>query len=186
MLADRHRIRSITRTFDATGINLLNMREITGLAVKRRSDDYMKARVVSAIVQAEKKTGYKLFPGTYTAEFRHATLIRNNNYTIRPIVIPGTNSTILSIKFGTNVVTANDTDVDANGTTIVYPPEGGWFTQANGYQGSMIVEYTAGGNVSNDIVDFIGIITRYNYFRRKEDSDLIKEMNADLYVMDEG
>ena len=157
------------------------IRSIAGITPFRLDDDKLDKRIVGAARMIERKTGLKLFPGTYTAEFRYPTLVRNNNHATRPLIIPGLSATATTIMLGdtdlTAMVGASQRTSDGLLSLALWPPDGGWLETLSNYRTcpSMLVEFTAGSQLPDEMQELVGITFRWRYDQRPEDQMILKE-----------
>ena len=174
------RIREITvdRSPGGSRFDRQAIRSIMGVTPFRLSDAKLDKRIVAAARHIERKTGLKLFPGTYSAEFLYERLLRNGNYADKPVMIPGLAPAVTSIKIGSTVITADITDRSPDGdiSLAIRPNARGWF---DGYDGggcpSVIVEFTAGSTIPDEMQELVGITGRWHYDSQKEDQMILQE-----------
>ena len=179
MRADRILERSVDRSPGGDRIDLQIIRSIAGITPFRLSDPKLHKRLVASARHIERKTGLKLFPGTYTAWFRYSTLIRNGNHAFRPLIIPGLAATAESIMLGSEDLTAA---VDADRRTsdglislALWPPTGGWLATCPRGTPSIQVDFSAGAEYPDEMQELLGITFRWHYDQRPEDQMILKE-----------
>lgn len=180
MLADRILERTVDRSPGGGRFNRQTIRSIAGITPGRLSDEKLDERIVAAAKHIERRTGLKLFPGTYTAEYRYASLVRNGNHVFRPLVVPGTAAAATSVMLGTVDLTAqvgsDRRTSDSTGTLYLWPPDSGWIaSQGDQCRPSIIVQFTAGNEIPLDMQELVGITFRWHYDQREEDMKILAE-----------
>ena len=199
MRADRTLDLQVDRTPGGSGFDRFNralIRQVTGLTPFRVPDARLDERIVAAAQYVERKTGLKLFPGTYRCEFRFATLVTNGNYRFRPLVIPGTAAAVTGIMLGTEtilpLVPPEQRFSDAEGSLRLYPPPDhtqgnlvGWLTELGGMnQPSLTVDFAAGSECPPQLQELVAIALRWRYDQRKEDTEILERELPRIAVKD--
>ena len=178
MRADRILEATVDRSGGASRYDLQIIRSIAGITPFRLSDQKLVKRVDSAARHIERKTGLKLFPGTYIAEFRYPTLIRNDNYKFRPLLIPGLAASATRIMLGdTDISSTITTDLrrdDGGNSLRLFPTTAGWLNGTRGCP-SIIVEFSAGSTLPGEMQELLGTTFRWHYDQRPEDQKYLME-----------
>ena len=193
MLPDRIRERTVDYAPGGDRFDRQLIRSIAGLTPGRLNDAKLDQRIVAAAKRVQERTGMRLFPGTFEAEFRYVQLLRNGNYKLRPIVLPGTFANMTAVRLGTLDITADVTDrsSDSRGSLRLWTPEmeGGWLARYDGAPmgsaRSIFVDFTAGTQVPLDYQQLVGTTLRWQYDGREEDKKLLDEEYPRMAVMDE-
>ena len=187
MLPDRLIETSVTRNAAAIDADVPYIRALAGLTPTRLDDAKLDERIVSAAMHIEKRTRLKPFSGTYRAEFRRATLILNNNWQFRPLVIPGPEAMATAVTLdGADILPSIAVkSYDVAGSQRLYPPPGGWLTYPREGDGaSLFVDFRAGGTLPPYLQEILAITVRWHYDQRPEDRDILRDQFCTWYLQD--
>ena len=173
--------------YDLTGnlpIDINVVRVDSRITEDTERDDYFKARVLSAIQNVERESGFKVFGGRFVGVFTE-NKIRSHGNAQRKLTLPALDANIIPQGSDNADGNPSQTNIDFTGLRQGYDKYGQYEIYPNKCWPlrDIVVEFTAGIPASNtpmltfnnpDLRQVIADLCRYTFYREKEDFEQVK------------